>query len=121
MIKYLKRLGDFFEEIWAQGDKRLGTTLRKRDRSKTCKITETPASDIKQISTAATTANYYDPNDFVTKKSSDNGKGMDNNDDEKKRRDVRSSKADLLKFKAEAEEFNVEFEKAMVRRSQQKS
>ena len=46
---------------------------------------------------------------------------MDNNDDEKKRRDVRSWKADLLKFKAEAEEFNVEFEKAMVRRSQQKS
>ena len=57
-------------------------------------------------------------------KSSVNKKDNDNeiNDDRESIEDnVRGWKAELLKFKSESDEFNREFEKAMVRRVQQKN
>ena len=52
----------------------------------------------------------------MTTTKDDNTKEMDNTDHEKKEEGVMGWKAELLKFKAEAEEFNAELEKAMVRR-----
>ena len=71
---------------------------------------------IKKQSAAENTLNKDYPGGSVTTTKDDNTKEMDNTDHEKKEEGVMGWKAELLKFKAEAEEFNAELEKAMVRR-----
>ena len=109
MRKKLKKLKCYLEETWTKLSKRTNGRVR------TWKITETPVTDIKQ-SAAENTLNKDYPGGSVTTTKDDNTKEMDNTDHEKKEEGVMGWKAELLKFKAEAEEFNAELEKAMVRR-----
>ena len=115
MGKSFKKLKAFLEETRTKLGNNLGATSRRR----TWKITEVPVSDVTKTAVEGASVKGYVPDSSVAKKDSDNRREIDNNGHEKKEECVRGWKAELLKFKAEAEEFNVELEKAMARRRQQ--
>ena len=112
MGKNLKKLKDYLKETWTRLVNR--TTVRRR----IWKITETPGSDMNQTHVEYTLNKVYDPAGSVITTRSDNSKEMNNNDHGKIEEGVKGWKAELLKFKEEAEEFNIELEKAMARRRQ---
>ena len=114
MGKSFKKLKAFLEETRIKLGNNLGATSRRR----TWKITEVPVSDVTKTAVEGASVKVYVPDGPVAKKDSDNRREIDNNGHEKKEEGVRGWKAELLKFKAEAEEFNVELEKAMARRRQ---
>ena len=114
MGKSFKKLKAFLEETRTKLGNNLGATSRRR----TWKITEVPVSDVTKTAVEGASVKVYVPDGPVAKKDSDNRREIDNNGHEKKEECVRGWKAELLKFKAEAEEFNVELEKAMARRRQ---
>ena len=111
MGKKFKKLKGFLKETWSKLDKQ--TTVRHSP----WKISETPVTDMKQTA-AEGTLNRNNHGGATTTTKSDNRKEIDNNDHEKKEEHMSDWKAELLKFKAESEEFNVELEKAMIRRRQ---
>ena len=111
MGKKFKKLKGFLKETWSKLDKQ--TTVRHSP----WKISETPVTDMKQTA-AEGTLNRNNHGGATTTTKSDNRKEIDNNDHEKKEEHMSDWKAELLKFKAESEEFNVELEKAMIRRGQ---
>ena len=111
MGKKFKKLKGFLKETWSKLDKQ--TTVRHNP----WKISETPVTDMKQTA-AEGTLNRNNHGGAMATTKSDNRKEIDNNDHEKKEEHMSDWKAELLKFKAEAEEFNVELEKAMIRRRQ---
>ena len=110
MGKSFKKLKGYLEATWTKLDKNLGSASRRR----TWKITEAPVSDMKQTAAEGTLAQAYAPDDSLTK-----SKERVDNDHKKKEEATSDWRAELLKFKAEAEEFNIELEKAMTRRRQQ--
>ena len=110
MGKSFKKLKGYLEAAWTKLDKNLGSASRRR----TWKITETPASDMKLTAVEGTLVQSYAPDDSLTK-----SKERDDNVHQKKEEATSDWRAELLKFKAEAEEFNIELEKAMTRRRQQ--
>ena len=110
MGKSFKKLKGYLEATWTKLDKNLRTASRRR----TWKITETPVSDMKQTAAEGTLVEVYAPDSSLTK-----SKEKDNNDHQKKEEATSDWRGELLKFKAEAEEFKVELEKAMTRRRQQ--
>ena len=110
MGKSFKKFKGYLKTTWTKLDKNLRTALRRR----TWKITETPVSDMKQTATEGTFVEVYAPDSSLTK-----SKERDNNDHQKKEEATSDWRGELLKFKAEAEEFKVELEKAMTRRRQQ--
>ena len=110
MGKSFKKFKGYLETAWTKLDKNLRTASRRR----TWKITETPVSDMKQTATEGTFVEVYAPDSSLTK-----SKERDNNDHQKKEEATSDWRGELLKFKAEAEEFKVELEKAMTRRRQQ--
>ena len=112
MGKNLKKLKDYLKETWTRLVNR--TTVRCR----IWKITETPGSDMNQTHVEYTLNKVYDPAGSVITTRSDNSKEMNNNDHGKIEEGVKGWKAELLKFKEEAVEFNIELEKAMARRRQ---
>ena len=110
MGKSFKKFKGYFGSTWTKLDKKLRTDSRRR----TWKITETPVSDLKQTAVQGTLVEVYAPDSSLTK-----SKEKDNNDHQKKEEATSDWRGELLKFKAEAEEFKVELEKAMTRRRQQ--
>ena len=110
MGKSFKKFKGYLETTWTKLDKNLRTASRRR----TWKITETPVSDMKQTAAEGTLVEVYAPDSSLTK-----SKEKDNNDHQKKEEATSDWRGELLKFKAEAEEFKVELEKAMTRRRQQ--
>ena len=110
MAKSFKKFKGYLEATWAKLDKNLETASRRR----TWKITETPGSDMKQTAVEGTLVKDYAPDGSLTK-----SKERGNNDHQKKEEATSDWRGELLKFKAEAEEFKVELEKAMTRRRQQ--
>ena len=110
MGKSFKKFKGYLKTTWTKLDKNLRTALRRR----TWKITETPVSDMKQTATEGTFVEVYAPDSSLTK-----SKERGNNDHQKKEEATSDWRGELLKFKAEAEEFKVELEKAMTRRRQQ--
>ena len=110
MGKSFKKFKGYLKTTWTKLDKNLRTASRRR----TWKITETPVSDMKQTATEGTFVEVYAPDSSLTK-----SKERDNNDHQKKEEATSDWRGELLKFKAEAEEFKVELEKAMTRRRQQ--
>ena len=111
MGKKFKKLKGFLKETWSKLDKQ--TTVRHSP----WKISETPVTDMKQTA-AEGTLNRNNHGGATATTKSDNRKEIDNNVHEKKEEHMSDWKAELLKFKAESEEFNVELEKAMIRRRQ---
>ena len=107
MGKSLKKFKGYLEATWAKLDKKLRTGSRRR----TWKITETPVSDMKQTAAGGTLVEVYALDSSLTKSKE--------RDDKNKQETTSDWRAELLKFKAEAEEFKVELEKAMTRRRQQ--
>ena len=69
---------------------------------------------MKQTAAEGTLVEVYAPDSSLTKSNE-----KDNNDHQKKEEATSDWRGELLKFKAEAEEFKVELEKAMTRRRQQ--
>ena len=110
MSKSFTKLKGYLAATWTKLDKNLRTASRRR----TWKITETPVSDMKQTAAEGTLVEVYAPDSSLTK-----SKEKDNNDHQKKEEATSDWRGELLKFKAEAEEFKVELEKAMTRRRQQ--
>ncbi len=110
MGKSFKKFKGYLESTWTKLDKKLRTDSRRR----TWKITETPVSDMKQTAVEGTLVKVYATDSSLTK-----SKERDDIDHQKKQEATSDWRADLLKFKAEAEEFKVELEKAMTRRRQQ--
>ena len=111
MGKSFKKFKGYLESAWTKLDKNLGSASRRR----TWKITETPVSDMKQTAAEGTFVEVYAPDDSLTK-----SKERDDNERNQKKEEATSDwRAELLKFKAEAEEFNIELEKAMTKRRQQ--
>ena len=110
MGKSFKKLKGYLEATWTKLDKNLGSASRRR----TWKITEAPVSDMKQTAVEGTLVKDYAPDGSLTK-----SKERGNNDHQKKEEATSDWRGELLKFKAEAEEFKVELEKAMTRRRQQ--
>ena len=110
MGKSFKKLKGYLEAAWTKLDKNQGSASRRR----TWKMTEAPVSDMKQTAVEGTLVQAYAPDDSLTK-----SKERDDIDHQKKQEATSDWRADLLKFKAEAEEFKVELEKAMTRRRQQ--
>ena len=110
MGKSFKKLKGYLKAAWTKLYKNLGSSLRRR----TWKITETPGSDMKQTAVEGTLVKDYAPDGSLTK-----SKERGNNDHQKKEEATSDWRGELLKFKAEAEEFKVELEKAMTRRRQQ--
>ena len=110
MGKSFTKLKGYLAATWTKLDKNLRTASRRR----TWKITETPVSDMKQTAAEGTLVEVYAPDSSLTK-----SKEKDNNDHQKKEEATSDWRGELLKFKAEAEEFKVELEKAMTRRRQQ--
>ena len=106
MGKSLKKFKGYLGATWAKLDKKLRTGSRRR----TWKITETPVSDMKQTAAEGT---------LVLDSSLTKSKERDDIDHQNKQVTTSDWRAELLKFKAEAEEFKVELEKAMTRRRQQ--
>ena len=115
MGKSFKKLRAFLEETRTKLDYNLGTTSRRR----TWKITEVPVNDVKKTAVEGALVKRYAPDDPVAKEDGDDRKKIDNNGNEKKEEGVRGWRAELLKFKSEAQEFTVELEKALARRQQQ--
>ena len=110
MGKSFTKLKGYLAAAWTKLEKNLRTASRRR----TWKITETPVSDMKQTAAEGTLVEVYAPDSSLTK-----SKEKDNNDHQKKEEATSDWRGELLKFKAEAEEFKVELEKAMTRRRQQ--
>ena len=110
MGKSFTKLKGYLAATWTKLEKNLRTASRRR----TWKITETPVSDMKQTAAEGTLVEVYAPDSSLTK-----SKEKDNNDHQKKEEAASDWRGELLKFKAEAEEFKVELEKAMTRRRQQ--
>ena len=110
MGKSFTKLKGYLAATWTKLEKNLRTASRRR----TWKITETPVSDMKQTAAEETLVEVYAPDSSLTK-----SKEKDNNDHQKKEEATSDWRGELLKFKAEAEEFKVELEKAMTRRRQQ--
>lgn len=110
MGKSLKKFKGYLGATWAKLDKKLRTGSRRR----TWKITETPVSDMKQTAAGGTLVEVYALDSSLTK-----SKERDDIDHQNKQETTSDWRAELLKFKAEAEEFKVELEKAMTRRRQQ--
>ena len=110
MGKSFTKLKGYLAATWTKLEKNLRTASRRR----TWKITETPVSDMKQTAAEGTLVEVYAPDSSLTK-----SKEKDNNDHQKKEEATSDWRTELLKFKAEAEEFKVELEKAMTRRRQQ--
>jgi len=110
MGKSFTKLKGYLAATWTKLEKNLRTASRRR----TWKITETPVSDMKQTAAEGTLVEVYAPDSSLTK-----SKEKDNNDHQKKEEATSDWRGELLKFKAEAEEFKVELEKAMTRRRQQ--
>ena len=109
MGKSFTKLKGYLAATWTKLEKNLRTASRRR----TWKITETPVSDMKQTAAEGTLVEVYAPDSSLTK-----SKEKDNNDHQKKEEATSDWRGELLKFKAEAEEFKVELEKAMTRRRQ---
>jgi hypothetical protein len=117
MGKNFKKFRCYVEETWIKlGNRQLSN--RTTSRRRTWKIIETPVSDMKHNAEEGSLNKVYAPNGSVTTENSNYRKEMDNDKKEKKEDGVKGWRAELLKFKAEAEEFNVELEKAMARRRQ---
>ena len=110
MGKSFTKLKGYLAATWTKLEKNLRTASRRR----TWKITDTPVSDMKQTAAEGTLVEVYAPDSSLTK-----SKEKDNNDHQKKEEATSDWRGELLKFKAEAEEFKVELEKAMTRRRQQ--
>ena len=110
MGKSFTKLKGYLAATWTKLEKNLRTASRRR----TWKITDTPVSDMKQTAAEGTLVEVYAPDSSLTK-----SKEKDNNDHQKKEEATSDWRAELLKFKAEAEEFTIELEKAMTRRRQQ--
>ena len=110
MGKSFKKLKGYLEATWTKLDKNLGSASRRR----TWKITEAPVSDMKQTAVEGTLVQAYAPDDSLTK-----SKERVDNDHKKKEEATSDWRAELLKFKAEAEDFTIELEKAMTRRRQE--
>ena len=110
MGKSFTKLKGYLAATWTKLEKNLRTASRRR----TWKITETPVSDMKQTAAEGTLVEVYAPDSSLTK-----SKEKDNKDHQKKEEATSDWRGELLKFKAEAEEFKVELEKAMTRRRQQ--
>ena len=110
MGKSFTKLKGYLAATWTKLEKNLRTASRRR----TWKITETPVSDMKQTAAEGTLVEVYAPDSSLTK-----SKEKDNNDHQKKEEATSDWRGELLRFKAEAEEFKVELEKAMTRRRQQ--
>ena len=110
MGKSFTKLKGYLAATWTKLEKNLRTASRRR----TWKITETPVSDMKQTAAEGTLVEVYAPDSSLTK-----SKEKDNNDHQKKEEATSDWRGELLKFKAEAEEFKVELEKAMTRRRQE--
>ena len=110
MGKSFTKLKGYLAATWTKLEKNLRIASRRR----TWKITETPVSDMKQTAAEGTLVEVHAPDSSLTK-----SKEKDNNDHQKKEEVTSDWRGELLKFKAEAEEFKVELEKAMTRRRQQ--
>ena len=110
MGKSFTKLKGYLAATWTKLEKNLRTASRRR----TWKITETPVTDIKQTAAEGTLVEVYAPDSSLTK-----SKEKDNNDHQTQEEAASDWRGEVLKFKAEAEEFKVELEKAMIRRRQQ--
>ena len=113
MSKTFKVLASYLEELWTKW----GRILRKKDRRGAWKITE--SVDMKQISDEVNTDKHYELEAYGAKKCNCSGKEIDRiGGGIKSGEDVSGWKAELMKFKVAAEEFNAEFEETMTRRAQ---